>query len=33
MAENREYLSAAQKGGVIHISEEVIVSKIGRAHV
>lgn len=26
MAENREYLSAAQKGGVIHISEEVIVS-------
>ena len=26
MAENREYLAAAQKGGVIHISEEVIVS-------
>lgn len=26
MAENREYLSAARKGGVIHISEEVIVS-------
>lgn len=26
MAENREYLSAAEKGGAIHISEEVIVS-------
>ena len=26
MAENREYLSTAQKGGVIHISEEVIAS-------
>lgn len=26
MAENREYLTAAQKGGTVHISEDVIAS-------